>query len=85
MRLSGTVTPEARLTAWPVRDGELRPSLRRWVEHPSGLQVLLIEGEPGIGKSTVWLAGIEREAHSRAGISFERISVAIPIDDIEAA
>lgn len=49
------------------------------------LQVLLIEGEPGIGKSTVWLAGIEREAHSRAGISFERISVAIPIDDIEAA
>jgi hypothetical protein len=24
-----------------------------------------------------------REAHSRAGISFERISVAIPIDDVD--
>jgi hypothetical protein len=26
-----------------------------------------------------------REAHARAGISFERISVAIPIDDVEGA
>ena len=26
-----------------------------------------------------------REAHARAGISFERISVAIPIDDVSSA
>ena len=32
----------------------------RLAARPAGLQVVLIEGEPGIGKTTLWQAGVER-------------------------
>jgi DNA-binding CsgD family transcriptional regulator len=42
------------------RDAELATIGETLAGNPNGLQVLLIEGEPGIGKTTVWLAGIDQ-------------------------
>ena len=42
------------------RDAELATIGETLAGNPNGLQVLLIEGEPGIGKTTVWQAGIEQ-------------------------
>lgn len=42
------------------RDGELATIAETLAENPNGLRVLLIEGEPGIGKTTVWQAGIDQ-------------------------
>jgi hypothetical protein len=42
------------------RDGELATIDERLAARPSGLEVLLIEGEPGIGKTTLWREGVER-------------------------
>jgi DNA-binding CsgD family transcriptional regulator len=42
------------------REEELA-SLRTFIEHAEGgLAALVLEGEPGIGKSTLWLAGVEQ-------------------------
>jgi DNA-binding CsgD family transcriptional regulator len=41
------------------RDPELR-GIERWLTSPDG--VLLIAGEPGIGKSTLWRAGVDEAA-----------------------
>ena len=42
------------------REGELR-SVRALLDRPvEGIAGLVLEGEPGIGKSTLWLAGVEQ-------------------------
>jgi DNA-binding CsgD family transcriptional regulator len=55
---SGTIS----CVAGPIvgRDAELATIARMLAGNPDGLQVLLIEGEPGIGKTTAWQAGIEQ-------------------------
>jgi DNA-binding CsgD family transcriptional regulator len=42
------------------RDGELATIAETLAAIPVGLRVVLIEGEPGIGKTTIWMAGIEQ-------------------------
>ena len=42
------------------REGELATIAETLAANPSGLDILLIEGEPGIGKTTVWREGIEQ-------------------------
>jgi DNA-binding CsgD family transcriptional regulator len=42
------------------RDGELATIAETLAGNTNGLRVLLIEGEPGIGKTTVWKHGIEQ-------------------------
>jgi DNA-binding CsgD family transcriptional regulator len=44
------------------RDSELATIEESLSARANGLQVLLIEGEPGIGKTTIWQAGIDRAA-----------------------
>jgi len=40
------------------RDAELA-SIESWLDAPGG-RTLLIEGEPGIGKTTVWRAAVDQ-------------------------
>src|SRR5919109_1012190 len=54
------------------RDQELA-SVRAFVDGAGvGPAALVLEGEPGIGKSTLWLAGVERARESGSRILFSR-------------
>jgi DNA-binding CsgD family transcriptional regulator len=54
------------------RDQELA-SVRTFVDGAGvGPAALVLEGEPGIGKSTLWLAGVERARESGSRILFSR-------------
>jgi len=54
------------------RDQELA-SVRAFIDGANvGLAALVLEGEPGIGKSTLWLAGVERAREGGSQILFSR-------------
>jgi DNA-binding CsgD family transcriptional regulator len=54
------------------RDQELA-SVRAFIDGANaGLAALVLEGEPGIGKSTLWLAGVERARENGSRILFSR-------------
>lgn len=58
--MSGAVEGVALERRIVGREGELETVERLLVANDAKLRGLLVEGEPGIGKTTVWQAGVER-------------------------